>query len=176
MNKNSIIVNAALDNIIRQDSAYASRMFAQRLPGGAGSIFEGYDRDSLEAAVRSANWVKASHPDIGRGCQGYVTNDIPGGMYGMVRVAAQSDDTLFEIADFKNTGKVSLVVKGATGRIKTDETWLIIGPNEGEDVVYTFYPGEPTPMPTTSTDELPVGTVLTKAEALAKGFNLAKVG
>ena len=176
MNKNSSIINRALDNIIKHNREYAERMFSQRLPGGTGSIFEGYDRDSLEVAIRIAHWVKASHPDIARGCQGYVTNDIKDGMYGMVRIAAQPDDALFEIVDYKNTGKVSLVLKGAASRIRTDETWLIVGPNMGEDVVYTFYPGEPTPMATTGTDELPVGTVLTKAEALAKGFNLAKVG
>ena len=90
----------------------------------------------------------------------------------------QPDDAMFVIADPKNTGKVSLMIWGWCdgNRLLTDETWVIIGPNDGEDVVYTFHPGEPVPRATTSTEELPVGTKLTKAEALALGFNLAKVG
>ena len=114
MNKYTEIINAALNNIEKQDAEYANRTFAQRLPGGFGSIFEGFKtREELEQAVRSANWVKATHPDIMPGCQGYVTNDIPGGHYGMIRVEKQADDALFAVEDPKNTGKVSL---GKSGR------------------------------------------------------------
>lgn len=177
MNQNTVTILAALCALKMQDKQYYNRMFAQRLPGGAGSIFTTFNtQEELEQAIKNANWVKASHPDIMQGCQGYVTNDICGGEYGMVRIAKQPDDAMFIVADPKNTGKVSLMLKGAAQRIPTDETWLIIGPNNGDYVVYTFYPGEPTPYATTSTEELPVGTVLTKQEALALGFNLAKVG
>ena len=63
------------------------------------------------------------------------------------------------------------------GRIPAKETWLIVGPaDNGEPVVFTFHPGEPVPRATTSTEDLPVGTKLTKEEAITLGFNLAKVG
>jgi len=94
---------------------------------------------------------------------------------GMVKVADQPEDTIFTIEDQKNTGKVSLVMKG-NHRIPAEETWIILGPEQGKEVVYTFHPGEPIPRATTSTEDLPVGTELTKAQALELGFNLAKVG
>ena len=179
MNKYTKIVPEPLDAIEKQDPEYASKMFAQRLPeSGMGSIYPFFDsREELEEAIRSADYQPAEHPAVASGCKAYVTKDIIGA-YGMVQIANQPDNAKFVIADPKNTGKVSLMIWGwADGnRIVTSETWVIIGPNEGEDVVYTFHPGEPVPRATTSTEELPVGTVLTKQEALEKGFNMAKVG
>ena len=179
MNKYTEIVNNALDNIINQDALYTDKMFAQRLPeSGMGSIYPFFNsRKELEEAIRSANYQPAEHPAIAPGCKAYITQDIMGA-YGMVKIEDQPNDMKFVIADPKNTGKVSLMIWGwAEGnRLLTNETWVIVGPNEGKDVVYTFHPGEPIPRATTSTEELPVGTILTKQEALAKGFNLAKVG
>lgn len=179
MNKYTEIINAALDNIEKQNATYTDKMFAQRLPGsGMGSVYPSFNsRAELEEAIRNANYEPANHPAIAPGCKAYITYDIVG-EYGMVLIEDQPDNTMFVIADPKNTGKVSLVLDGFEQgtRFATNQTWLIIGPNEGEDVVYTFHPGEPVPRATTSTEELPVGTVLTKSEALALGFNLAKVG
>ena len=179
MNNNTAIVTAALNAIIRQDPDYAERMFAQRLPqDGAGSIYPFYaSREELEEALRNASYEPAEHPAVAPGCKAYVTHDLMGA-YGMVPLADLADDTTFVIADPKNTGKVSLMIWGwAEGqRMLTDETWVIVGPNEGEDVVYTFHPGQPVPRATTSTEELPVGTKLTKKEALELGFNMAKLG
>ena len=179
MNKYTEIVNKNLDAIIRQDPEYANKMFLQRLPGsGMGSIYPFFEsREELESALRAADYEPAEHPAIAPGCKAYVTHDIMGA-YGMVPVADQPDDTIFVVADPKNTGKVSLMLWGwAEGnRLMTNETWIIVGPNNGEEVVYTFHPGQPVPRATTSTEELAVGTKLTKQEALAFGFNLAKVG
>ena len=179
MNKYTEIVTKALDAIERQDPGYAEKMFAQRLPAsGMGSIYPFFNtRAELEEAIRTADYEPAEHPAIAPGCKAYVTYDIVG-EYGMVLIEDQPDNAMFVIADPKNTGKVSLVLDGFEEgtRFATNQTWVIIGPNEGEDVVYTFHPGEPVPRATTSTEELPVGTRLTKAEALALGFNLAKIG
>jgi len=178
MNKYTAIVNKCLDNIEKQDPAYAERMFAQRLPdSGAGSIYLRFNtREELEEAIRAADYEPAEHPAIAPGCKAYVTHDILGA-YGMVLIETLPDDITLVIADPKNTGKVSLMLYGCSddNRLLTAETWVIIGPNEGEDVVYTFHPGEPVPRATTSTEELPIGTKLTKAEALARGFNLVKL-
>ena len=158
MNKNTEIVVKALNAIEKQDPDYAAKMFAQRLPeSGMGSIYPFMDsREELEAALREASYESAEHPAIAPGCKAYVTNDIIGA-YGMVQIANQPDDAVFVIADPKNTGKVSLMIWGwAEGnRLLTNETWVIVGPNNGEDVIYTFHPGEPVPRATTSTEELP---------------------
>ena len=175
MNNFTKIVIAALNAIERQDPAYAERMFAQRLPeGGMGSVYPDFhSREELEAALRNANYHLAEHPAIAPMCVAFVTTDL-NGEYGMELLSNLPDDVQLRIEDPKNTGKVSLVVEGGH-RIATNETWVIIGPNDNEDVVYTFHPGQPVPRATTSTEALPVGTVLTKAEAIKLGFNMAKV-
>ena len=173
--ENVKVVEAIL-NIKCMMPEYWQKTLFQRIWNGTGSIFSTmYNIVDMEQALVDAHWEVAENPNVAPGCTAYVTKDIPGGQYGMVPVANQSDDTIFIIEDQKNTGKVSLVMQGA-GRIPAEETWIIVGPEQGKDVVYTFHPGEPVPRATTSTEELPVGTKLTKGEALALGFNLAKVG
>ena len=169
------IVRKAIDNISALMPEYWEKTLAQRICSGTGSIFESIDNiEDLEQALIDAHWERAENPNVAPGCTAYVTKDISGGLYGMVPVANQPENTIFVIEDQKGTSKVSLVMQGA-GRIPAEETWIIVGPEQGNDVVYTFHPGEPVPRATTSTDALPVGTVLTKQEALALGFNLAKV-
>ena len=172
---NAVIVNAIVNtkNLV---PGYFEKTCEQRLSTGTGSIFEDIHIISeMEQALISAEWVEAQHECVAPGCRAFKTTSIHSGFYGMVKVADQPDDTTFEIQDQKETGKVSLVVAG-NHRIPAKETWIILGPEQGQEVVYTFHPGEPVPRATTSTEELPVGTKLTKAEALALGFNLAKVG
>ena len=158
--------------------SYVGNMLKQRLPGGKGSIYQGgYTVETLKDALIGAAYKAKTHTEINEPCVGFVAYGIAGGEYGMVKIIDQPDDAKFVIVDDKKTGKVSLLLVGATGRIPTTETWVILGPaNNGEEVFYTFHPGEPIPPATTSTEELPVGTILSKQEALAKGFNLAKVG
>lgn len=171
----NIAVIEAILNIKDMMPEYWEKTRTQRICTGTGSIFAGIDNiDDMEKELIKSRWEVAENPNVAPGCTAYVTKDIHGGQYGMVPVATQPDDTIFVIEDQKNTGKVSLVMQGA-GRIPAEETWIIVGPEQGKDVVYTFHPGEPVPRATTSTEELPIGTVLTKQEALALGFNLAKV-
>lgn len=156
---------------------YLDKCCMQRISTGTGSIYKDIHTISdMRGRLALAAWEKAENPNVAPFCTAYKTNNIPGGQYGMVPIADQPEGTVFHIEDQKGTGKVSLVMEGA-GRIPAAETWLIVGPcDTGEKVVFTFHPGEPVPRATTSTEELPVGTKLTKQEALELGFNLAKVG
>ena len=170
------IVRSAVENIKEMLPDYWKKTLTQRLCTGTGSVYTSITTlDQMEKALLHADWEPANHPAIAPGCKAYVTYDIKGGCYGMISVADQPDDATFIIEDQKGTGKVSLVLQGA-GRVPAEETWIIIGKEQGRNIVFTFHPGEPVPRATTSTEELPVGTKLTKAEALALGFNLAKVG
>ena len=182
--ENDKIVRGALEKTAELEGTcgvpknYVKMMFDQRLPEtGMGSVYEGYaDADELATAFWNALWVAAENENVAPNCRAFKTVGIKGGLYGMVPVADQPDDAKFVIEDYKNTGKVSLVLHTDTGRIPADETWVILGPAEnGDEVVYTFHPGEPVPHATTSTEELPVGTKLTKQQALELGFNMAKV-
>lgn len=166
----------AIYNIATMMPEYWEKTLAQRISTGTGSVYSSIENiEEMEIKLLNSSWTPADHPAVAPGCKAYVTKDIKGGCYGMVPVADQPNDAVFVIEDQKNTGKVSLVLQGA-GRIPAEETWIIIGEEQGKEVVFTFHPGEPVPKATTSTEELPVGTKLTKAEALALGFNLAKVG
>lgn len=168
-------VRNAIANISKMMPEYWEKTLFQRIWNGTGSIFSTmYNIMDMEQALIDANWEVAENENVAPGCTAYVTKDIPGGQYGMIPVAEQDETQTFWVEDQKNTGKVSLVMYSGE-RISAKETWLIIGPEQGTDVVYTFHPGEPVPRATTSTEELPVGTELTRDEALVLGFNLAKV-
>jgi len=156
---------------------YYANVLEQRVigPKAKGSIFEGQTVTSLNDAIVKANWEEAQNENVFHICTAFKTKDIPGGMYGVVMLADLPDDADLVILDQKNTGYASLCVNGGM-RVPAEETWLILGPAEtGEEVVWTLHPGAPTPRATTPTDMLPVGTKLTKAEAIALGFNSANI-
>lgn len=176
MNKDMKRINIAMDNLSIIDPEYKYKMLDQRTAHGKGSVFSDINTvEDMEKAIRNANWVQKDHPNIADDSIGFVTTDIPNGQYGMVSIAEQSDDAVFRVVDNKNTGFVSLVLDGVD-RVVAKETWLILCQENGVEIVATFHPGEPIPRATTSTKEIPVETILTKAEALEKGFKLAKVG
>lgn len=176
---NSEIINAAIDETKALLGEYFANTCKQRLFNGAGSRYETIEGvDEMESYLRLAAWVPAEHPDVIPGCTAYRTTGIPGGRFGLVRIADLPDDVKIVASDPKGTGKVSMTVTGQQGP-KVSETWLILGPEEvdGEirQVVYTFHPGEPIRPSMLEVKDCPDGTVLTKAEALALGFELAKV-
>jgi len=183
--KNSARINGAIANTIRLagpkkhgiSKGYWSWVLAQRVPGpkAKGSIFEEMTVRKLSKAIKTARWEEAQDEHVFPGCTAFKTRDIPGGMYGVVPLEDLPDDADLIILDQKNTGYASLCVNGGM-RVPARETWIILGPcDTGEEVVYTLHPGAPTDRAKTPTDMLPVGTKLTKEEALAKGFNTANI-
>lgn len=176
---NNQIVNAAIDATKAYLGDYFENTCCQRLAGGAGSCFSGVKTvEEMEHLLREANWDKAEHPDVIPGCQAYVTSDLSGGRFGLVRIAELPEDTTLVASDPKSTGRVSMTVRGLLGP-EVKETWLIIGKEDvggvARDVVYTFHPGEPVRPSLVEVKDCPDGTSLTKAQALALGFELAKV-
>lgn len=168
-------VRQAIDNTKTNLPSYFRNTCKQRLSDGAGSIFDSISstRD-MERALTKAHWKKAEHPDVMPGCQAYVTKDIKGGHLGLLKIADLPDDAVITASDPKNTGKVSMTVSGEKGP-ETEETWLIIGKEEGTDVVFTFHPGEPVRPSVVEVKDCPDGTKLTKDQAIALGFDLAKI-
>lgn len=161
---------------------YYGKMLAQRLPaGGCGSVFEGFDSpEQLAAAILGANWEPAEPPAGSAipGCGYFKTHGIPGGRMGLVRIADLPDDVQIVARDPKGTGMVSMAVQGVRG-IEAHETWIILGPGEEDgvhgEVVWTFHPGDPVGPSRLEAKDVPDGTVLAKAEALALRFDLAKI-
>lgn len=170
------IVISAIEATKKYLGEYFINTCRQRLAGGLGSIYEGINTpEEMEEALKAANWVEAEHPDVIPGCKAYKTTDIKGGHFGLLKIADLPEDTAIYACDPKGTGKVSMIVSGIQGP-SVDETWLIIGDEEGHDVVFTFHPGEPVRPSVLEVSDCPNGTKLTKAEALSLGFDFAKVG
>ena len=67
-----------------------------------------------------------------------------------------------------------MTVSGEKGP-EVEDTWLIVGKEDGVDVVFTFHPGEPVRPSVVEAKDCPDGTKLTKEQALNLGFDLAKI-
>jgi len=141
--------------------SHLKKSFSQRAPGGAGSTFDsGTTLDSL----REANWQR--HPDpngyIREPAKGFVTTDL-GGVLGMLPVGSlpEQQQVRFQPAHMgqakSDTGETAYeavsIFKG--GRPQMGSTTLLVGsqwyPGHAKDpekpVIWTFYPGDPTPPP-----------------------------
>lgn len=168
-------VQKAIDTTKKVLGKYFENTCRQRLAGGAGSIYEGINTpEEMEAALRAAIWLETDHPTVMKGCRAFMTRSIPGGRFGLVRIANLPEDAVLTASDPKGTGMVSMTIKGHKGPAVA-ETWLIIGEENGYDVVFTFHPGKPVKPSMVEVKNCPDGTKLTKAEAMGLGFDLAKV-
>lgn len=173
---NNKAVNSAIDATKEYLGSYFENTCKQRLEGGLGSSYDGINSaEEMENALRSANWIVAEHPDVMPGCTAYTTKDIKSGHFGLLKIADLPDDATITASDPKGTGKVSMVVSGEKGP-EVEDTWLITGDEDGHDVVFTFHPGEPVRPSLVEVENCPDGKQLTKEEAIALGFDLAKIG
>lgn len=173
MNKTELVTK--IEATRRLAPNYFEGTCAQRLANGAGSCYEGVSSvEEMERLLLEATWEPIEHPAISEGCRGFMTRDIPGGRFGLAEIRKMPDDVVLTADDRKNTGKVSLTVSGQKGE-HVEETYLILGPEQGEEVVFTFHPGPPVRESKVQTETLPHGTQISKAKALEMGFELAKI-
>jgi len=155
---------------------YWANCLAQRaeLSGkAAGSVYLGVSPSELEEMLLKAEWKPYFHPAIRESAAGFKAA-IPGRL-GVVRLADLPLDAMVTLDDRKNTGKVSAVVKGILGP-EVDFTVLIIGLHEGEEVVFTFHPGDPVRPSQVQTEPGMHGRQVTVSEAIKMGLETAKVG
>jgi hypothetical protein len=142
---------------------HLNESFKQRAPGGAGSTFD--EQVTLDK-LKNASWK--IHPDpknyVREPAIAYVTNDF-GGVLGMLPVGSldRSERVKFQPAHmgkaFTDDGDViyEAVASFKGGRPQRKNTTLLIGPkwkgksnhakDESKNVVWTFFPGDPTPPP-----------------------------
>ena len=157
-------------------SDYFIATLKQRLPEtGVGSIITGVETpEQLEQLLRNANWQPYEHKAIMPGCVAFST-PIPG-LMGMKSLWGLPNETNVRLDDNKNTGKVSAVISG--DRHPVDETIILLGDYEGQEVVLTFHPGPPVRPSEVSVDEsqgIIHGKELTVEQAINLGFNIAKI-
>ena len=156
---NTFVVEA-IANTRKVLPEYWDNTLKARLNGGVGSTY------------LTADWEETSHPDVMPGCRVFKTS--LGGRYGIVEISSLPADTLLVADDRKNTGRVAMTVKGIKGEL-VPFTYLIIGKEDGIDVVYTFHPGEPIRPSVVETATLSHGSKVSKAYAKELGFDLAKI-
>lgn len=168
-------IEAAIVATRRLVPGYFEKTLAQRAGASgqaAGSIYPDLGEAELEAAILAADWQLYEHPSIMEGCTGFQA-PLPG-LLGIVELSSLPGDTTIVLDDRKNTGKVSATVEGIRGE-KVPFTVLILGPEQGEEIVFTFHPGEPV-RPSQVTTELGLhGKKVTTSEALGIGLEIAKI-
>lgn len=174
MNEINARIARAVEAIKNLDSAYWTQTLTQRLPGGAGSVVLGdFDAASLEEALLGASWYEYVPEATLEGCTYFKTYDLKGRL-GIVELASLPTDTVVTLDDRKNTGKVSAVVDGVLGP-EVDFTVIILGPEGGVEVVFTFHPGEPVRPSQVQCETGMHGRRVTIAEAQTMGLAMAKV-
>lgn len=138
----------------------------------AGSGYDATEQE-IESLLGRAEWREATHPDVFPGCSAFVA-DIPG-YVGVVKIADLPPDAELELRDGHKTGKVECLVRGVPAESRrVSRSWLILGQENGMEVVFTFHPGEPvrpSVMPAEGND----GRRVARDEALRMGFVWAKV-
>lgn len=173
MNEVNTRIAQAVD-AIKADSTYWKQTLEQRLPGGAGSVvLDVSDVASLEESLLSAKWEAYSHEAVQEGCTAFVTRDLTGRL-GIVELASLPSNTFVTLDDRKNTGKVSAVVRGVLGPV-VDFTVIILGIEDGVEVVFTFHPGDPVRPSQVQTESGMHGRQVTIKEAIGMGLEMAKI-
>ena len=157
-----VFANPVVEAWNNTSEEHLKKSFSQRAPGGAGSTFD--SGTSLES-LKNAKWQKHPDPDgyIREPAKGFITNDI-GGVLGMLPATSlpEQQQVRFQPAHMgqvkSDTGETAYeavsVFEG--GRPVMNKTTILIGPkwysghakDPEKPVIWTFYPGDPTPPPT----------------------------
>ena len=174
MNNRNRIARAA-ETTRRVVPGYFEKTVAQRAgleEAAAGSIVEEVNATQLEQMLLAAEWESYSHPAVMSGCEAFWA-PIPGRL-GIVDLRSLPTDAIVRLDDRKDTGKVSAVVSGVRGE-KRGFTVLILGTEQGEEVIFTFHPGEPVRPSQVQTEPGMHGRQVAVSKALEMGLETAKI-
>jgi hypothetical protein len=170
----SEIVKTAINTIKEKMPDYWNSTVNQRSMKSemvAGSRYD-MSPEEIENSLLNADWKPYSHPNINAPAKGYVA-DIAG-YIGIIPLSKLPKDKTVVLDDRKNTGKVSVVADGVLGE-KVNFTVILIGPHQGNDVVWTFHPGEPIMPSIVEAGTDMNGKEITVQEAIEMGFEYAKL-
>lgn len=130
-------------------------------------------------AVRAADWIEMLHPEVAAPCRAFRSDSLRGSN-GMVALSDLPAHTQLVLRDVKGTGRAYAVLFDPLlteslliNRANNEPSWLILGPHEGDEIVYTFHPGPPAPL---STIDFECDKLITVARAADIGFTHAKLG
>jgi hypothetical protein len=153
---------------------YLTQCLEQRNPGpdAKGSFFD--ETQTVESLV-AASWEEYSHPNILSPAIGFRAK-LPGTV-GIVDLATLHASTPVVLngketdPDLDITGSVKLAKEDLP---KSEYTTLLIEPDNGKEVVSTFFPGDPTPFSRIKDRKL-IGKQMNVALALQMGIRYGKI-
>lgn len=133
------------DAINASDPAYVLKTLETRTNGRAGSYVPDVTAAELLDIIKQADWKPFNHTAIAKEATAFRA-DIPG-LLGVLPVTSLPPGTEIIMADPKGTGFYSAHVNenavANIAREKTSYSTLILGPENGREVFYTFHPGDP---------------------------------
>ena len=165
-------VREAIENT---SAEYLQKCLQQRLPGPqrAGSYYPYSETPvHLRSLLESVVWVPYEHPAVKAPAVAF--RSALRGVVDLVALADLSPEDRVSLEDPKGTGTVEGVLRGQGHGVRAEHTTILIGPHEGEEVVWSVFPGDPI-RPSSVPAEGRAGTTVTVAEALALGLTIAKV-
>lgn len=154
---------------------YFEKTLAQRAglsQEAAGSVYEMVDESQLEQMLLTADWEEYSHTAVMSGCTAFIA-ELPGRL-GVIELASLPSDKVVTLDDRKDTGMVSAVVQDVRGE-NVPFTVLILGLEQGVEVVFTFHPGDPVRPSQVQHEAGMHGRQVTVSEALSMGLETAKI-
>jgi len=173
----TMTVLSAIANTQKALPDYWNNTLKQRLmTNGAGSVFCFDEVSDLEKAIVAVDdWGSYEHNDIAPNCKGYITKQLTGEL-GIIAVKDLPEDIKLSLEDRKGTGNVSAVVSGLDfNRPEESYTVLIIGQDNGIDVVFTLHPGAPIRPSAVKLENVDLSKNYSKQEIIDLGLDYAKI-
>lgn len=168
-------INNAVNNIKNLLPEYWESTVSSRTPGkSVGSVFGFSDVEKVLFEDRINDWeVYEDCPNLMTGCTAFLLRDV-GGHLGVIELSKLDGDLELDVIDNKKTGKAKCLAHVGIGP-KTDFATIILGEEQGKEVVFTFHPGAPVRPSEIPVDALKGRNKITVAEAITLGFTTANV-
>jgi len=167
-------VRAAIKTSQTTMSDYWNKTLNQRSAKSSMVAGSRYDMGpkEIEQMLLNSEWELFNDPSIGGGAVGFKAN-LPGFM-GMISISKLGPGEKVKLDDRKGTGFFSIICNQKIGD-PVNYTVILLGPEGDKEVVWTFFPGSPTPMKGIPADASMNGKEITVEEAKKMGFEFAKV-
>ena len=174
MNNAERITNA-IANIKQLLPEYWESTVNSRTPGkSVGSVFDFSNVEKVLFEDRINDWEEYGDcPNLIPGCTAFVLHGVCGHL-GVVELEKLDPEMVLDVIDNKKTGKAKCLAHVGIGP-KTDFATLILGEEQGKEVVFTFHPGQPIRPSEIPVDALKGRNKITVREAMALGFETANV-
>jgi hypothetical protein len=159
---------------------YFQKTLEQRdIKTGCGSVFHYTGLEHMLFCDLIGEWQEYTNcPNLMEGCTAFKLQYAPNGkalgQIGIIPLSQLSDDDLVVLDDRKGTGKVSATIKGVRGQ-DVDFAVMILGPEQGKEVIYTIHPGDPVNPSQVDCEIGMHGKTVTVKEAKELGLETVKI-